>query len=176
MYYQTAYTSPIGKLTLACDENGSHLVGLWIEGQKYFGGTILNELTHQDAIPLLEEAKHWLDCYFDGEKPDHHWLPLKPMGSAFRQAVWEILQQIPYGEVISYSEIAKRIAAQRGLSSMSAQAVGGAVGHNPISILIPCHRVIGKNHSLTGYAGGVQKKQWLLQHERVDIDTQLHLQ
>ena len=118
---------------------------------------------------MLQAAKRWLDRYFAGKKPEISELPLAPMGSAFQQGVWELLCEIPYGQVTTYGEIAKKMAARMGKSSMSGQAVGGAVGHNPISIIIPCPRVVGANGSLTGYAGGIKKKVKLLEHEGVDL-------
>lgn len=118
----------------------------------------------------LKRTRAWLDRYFRGERPQAGELTLGPVGSGFQKAVWRFLCQIPYGQVTTYGEIGKKIAASQGLSSMSAQAVGGAVGHNPISIIIPCHRVIGANGSLTGYAGGVEKKRWLLEWEGVKIN------
>ena len=163
MYYSTAYPSPVGLLTLASD--GDRLVGLWIEGQKYHGSTILKEMTGKDDLPVFGAAKNWLNNYFSGEKPGISELPLAPIGSDFRQGVWTILQEIPYGEVITYGDIAKKMAAAMGREHMSGQAIGGAVGHNPISIIIPCHRVVGSNGSLTGYAGGVDKKVKLLELE-----------
>ena len=155
LYDSTTYPSPVGMLTLASD--GENLVGLWIEGQKYFGGTVQGELLEKDGLPVFQAAKGWLDRYFAGEKPDISELPLRPIGGEFRQEVWEILCEIPYGEVTTYGGIAKKAAAKLGKKTMSSQAVGGAVGHNPISIIIPCHRVVGANGSLTGYAGGVGK-------------------
>ncbi len=167
MYYSTVYPSPVGMLTLACD--GENLVGLWLEGQKYFGGTIRGEMTERNEIPVFAAAKEWLDRYFAGEKPAASELPLRPMGSAFRQDVWQVLRGIPYGTVTTYGEIAERIAAKNNRESMSGQAVGGAVGHNPISIIIPCHRVVGANGSLTGFAGGIRAKMKLLALEGVDM-------
>ena len=167
MYYSTTYTSPVGRLTLASD--GDHLVGLWIEGQKYFGGSLAEPMAQDEAIPALRSAKVWLDRYFAGEQPGISELLLKPAGSPFRQAVWRILCDIPYGTVITYGEIARRMAAQMGRDHMSGQAVGGAVGHNPISIIIPCHRVVGSSGSLTGYAGGIDVKIKLLTHEGADL-------
>lgn len=167
MYYSTTYSSPIGLLTLACD--GDHLVGLWTEGQKYHGGTIPEVMIEKGDLPVFEAAKQWLDRYFRGEEPDLAELPLAPIGGEFRQGVWRILCEIPYGQLITYGEIAKKMAVKMGKESMSSQAVGGAVGHNPISIIIPCHRVVGSNGSLTGYAGGVQQKVKLLELERVDL-------
>lgn len=166
MFYSTYYLSPVGRLKLASD--GRSLVGLWIEGQKYFGGTVRDEMVEEDRLDLFDSAVEWLDRYFSGERPAPDELPLAPAGGAFRQAVWEILCQIPYGEVITYGEIARQVALKMNKSHMSAQAVGGAVGHNPISIVIPCHRVVGTSGSLTGYAGGIEKKMWLLTHEGAD--------
>jgi len=169
MYYSTTYPSPVGILTLACD--GEHLVGLWIEGQKYHGSTISEEMTEKDGMPVFDDAKKWLDRYFAGEKPAISELPLAPIGSEFRQEVWRILCEIPYGQIITYGDIAKKMAAKMHKKSMSSQAVGGAVGHNPISIIIPCHRVIGSNGSLTGYAGGIDTKIKLLEMEGVKRRT-----
>lgn len=167
MYYSTHYASPVGLLMLSSD--GHNLVGLWIEGQKYFGGTVDDTMAEQDDLPVFTATKNWLDRYFADEKPAISDLPLAPVGGAFRQAVWDILCEIPYGEFITYGDIAKIMAKRMGKSSMSSQAVGGAVGHNPISIIIPCHRVVGANGSLTGYAGGINKKIKLLEHEGADM-------
>jgi len=169
MYYSTTYPSPVGMLTLACDSEGSSLVGLWMEGQKYHGGTIPEEMSEKADMPVFGAAKKWLDRYFAGEKPAVSQLPLAPIGGKFRQEVWGILCEIPYGEVITYGDIAKKVAAKMNKESMSSQAVGGAVGHNPISIMIPCHRVVGSNGSLTGYAGGIGIKVKLLELEGVDM-------
>lgn len=160
------YPSPLGLLTLASD--GEHLLGLWIEGQKYFGAPLDCAISPGESLPVFALAKDWLDRYFAGKKPEISQLPLAPSGSDFRQEVWKLLCEIPYGELTTYGEIAKKMAAKRNLPGMSAQAVGGAVGHNPISIIIPCHRVVGSTGSLTGYAGGIEKKRWLLSHEGVD--------
>ncbi|MCQ5131320.1 methylated-DNA--[protein]-cysteine S-methyltransferase [Butyricicoccus faecihominis] len=167
MFFSTRYPSPVGLLTLACD--GAHLTGLWMEGQKYFGGAIPEPMTERDDLPVFRAAKNWLDRYFAGEKPEISELPLHPIGGEFRQEVWKILCEIPYGEVVTYGDIAKKMAAKKGKKTMSSQAVGGAVGHNPISIIIPCHRVVGASGSLTGYAGGVDKKVKLLALEGVDM-------
>lgn len=169
MFYQTTYLSPLGPLTLACDGSGKNIVGLWMEAQKYYGGTLPEKAVVDDDIPLFITAKSWLDRYFAGEKPAISELPLAPLGSAFRQNVWKILCEIPYGTVTTYGDIAKALAAKAGCPQMSAQAVGGAVGHNPISIIIPCHRVVGASGSLTGYAGGIAKKIRLLELEGVDF-------
>ena len=128
MYYSTTYLSPLGKITLACDACGKNLVGLWLEGQKYYQGTLKEALIERDAVPLFDIAKKWLDRYFSGQKPDVAELPLAPQGNAFRQGVWEILCTIPYGEVITYGSIAKKMAVKLQKERMSSQAVGGAVG------------------------------------------------
>ncbi|GHV70098.1 methylated-DNA--protein-cysteine methyltransferase [Spirochaetia bacterium] len=167
MYYSTTYPSPVGKITLASD--GDNLTGLWLEGQKYYGGTISGEMIEQNTIPVFDAAKKWLDKYFAGDKPAISELPLAPVGGTFRQNVWKILCQIPYGKVITYGDIAKKMAVKMNKPNMSSQAVGGAVGHNPISIIIPCHRVVGSNGSLTGYAGGIHTKVKLLELEGVDM-------
>ena len=159
------YDSPLGGILLAADEIG--LAGLWFDGQKYFASDLPAERVEQDT-PALSEAKRWLDIYFTGREPDFT-PPLHPIGSAFRRDVWEMLLQIPYGQTITYGGIARQLAAKRGLPRLSAQAVGGAVGHNEISIIIPCHRVVGTNGSLTGYAGGIDKKVKLLELERTDM-------
>lgn len=127
------------------------------------------DMTEKSDQPVLRIAKAWLDRYFAGEKPEISALPLCPAGSAFRQAVWQMLCEIPYGEVVTYGDIAQKMAARLGRKTMSSQAVGGAVGHNPISIIIPCHRVVGANGSLTGYAGGVDQKRKLLALEGADL-------
>lgn len=167
MLYSTHYSSPLGLIMLASD--GDNLVGLWLEGQKYFAGTVAEEIAEQPDVPVLVAARYWLDRYFAGQRPAISDLPLAPKGGAFRRAIWDILCEIPYGEVTTYGEIAKKMAVQMNKASMSAQAVGGAVGHNPISIIIPCHRVVGANGSLTGYAGGIGTKIKLLAHEGVDM-------
>ncbi len=167
MYYSTTYPSLVGTITLACD--GKHLVGLWLEGQKYHGDTIPEAMLENHDLPIFDAAKKWLDRYFAGGKPDISEVPLAPLGSNFRQGVWDILCEIPYGKVITYGDIAKKMAVKMNKKSMSSQAVGGAVGHNPISIMIPCHRVVGSNGSLTGYAGGIHTKVKLLELEGVDM-------
>lgn len=165
MQYTNKYQSPFGRITLASD--GECLTGLWFDGQKYFADTLTKEHMEQD-LPVFAQTKHWLDCYFQGEALKFT-PPLLLSGTPFRLAVWEILKKIPYGKVITYGEIAGMIAKQKGIKTMSAQAIGGAVGHNPISIIVPCHRVVGINGSLTGYAGGIDKKVKLLTLEKVDM-------
>ncbi len=167
MIYTTNYKSPIGNILLASKDN--KLIGLWIEGQKYYLQTINDKIEKLDNGKILIKTKKWLDRYFNKEKPDINELNLNPIGSDFRQEVWKILCDIPYGKVTTYNDIAKQITEKKGIKRMSAQAVGGAVGHNPISIIIPCHRVVGTNGSLTGYAGGIDKKIYLLEHEGVDM-------
>lgn len=167
MYYVTEYESPVGVMMLA--SNANDLVGLWNEGQKYHGSSLLEDSTKQDDLPIFEETKRWLDRYFKGEQPEISELSLAPEGTDFRQEVWSILREIPYGKVITYGDIARIMARKRGKSRMSSQAVGGAVGHNPISVIIPCHRVVGSSGSLTGYAGGIQTKIKLLELEGVDM-------
>ena len=165
MTYTKRYMSPVGVILLAADDAG--LTGLWFEGSKYFAAELPKAHIEQDT-PVLLETIQWLDVYFAGKEPDFL-PPLHPTGSAFRQSVWEILLKIPYGQTITYGDIARQLAAKRGLANMSAQAVGGAVGHNEISVIIPCHRVVGANGSLTGYAGGIDKKIKLLKLERADM-------
>ena len=165
MVYTYHYDSPLGGITIA--SNGAELTGLWFDGQKYFGDTILEE-PEERFLPVFEETTRWLDLYFSGKDPG--FTPSLCMETTpFRKAVWEILLTIPYGQVMTYGEIAARIAEQKGQPGMSAQAVGGAVGHNPISLIIPCHRVVGANGSLTGYAGGIEKKVKLLTLEQTDM-------
>lgn len=165
MVYTMQYDSPLGKILLAADEVG--LTGLWFYGQKYFAN-YLPEENREGKTPALDQAKKWLDIYFSGKEPNFT-PPLHPIGSDFRRAVWDILLKIPYGKTITYGDIARELAEKKGTAKMSAQAVGNAVGHNEISIIIPCHRVVGTNGSLTGYAGGIDKKISLLTLERADI-------
>ena len=161
MFYSTTHQSPVGAIKLA--SSGGSLVGLWTEGQKYHGAGLHGTMVQKKEIPLFFTVKRWLERYFSGDRPDICELPLAPIGGEFPQKVWKILRGIPYGEVITYGDIAKQINCK------SAQAVGGAVGHNPISIIIPCHRVVGSNGSLTGFSGGVQMKIKLLELEGVDM-------
>ena len=160
MLYTAHYTSPLGGITLTSD--GTALTGLYFDGERDFPD--LSPASKKD-LPVFGEVMHWLDLYFAGTAPDFM-PPLAPVGTTFQQAVWEILKTIPYGETTTYGAIAKQLEKNTG-RRMSAQAVGGAVGHNPISILIPCPRVIGANGSLTGYAGGLDKKEYLLELEGI---------
>ncbi len=177
MDYTSRYKSPLGGMTMACDETG--ITGLWFDGQKYFGSGFLKEADpenreeksaetgkEQKKPLVLIQAEKWLDLYFAGCRPDFT-PPLHLSGSDFRLAVWKLLLEIPYGQTTTYKEIACRIAEQNGGKYMSAQAVGGAVGHNPVSIIVPCHRVLGTDGSLTGYAGGIEKKRRLLELEGI---------
>lgn len=167
MIYITHYNSPIGDILLA--SKNEKLIGLWLENQKYYLANFKEELKEVEGNDILNKTREWLNRYFKGDRPKINELDIEPIGSDFRKSVWRILCNIPYGEVITYNDIAKEIAKEKGINQMSAQAVGGAVGHNPISIIIPCHRVVGSNGSLTGYAGGVKKKKYLLEHEKVDM-------
>lgn len=162
------YLSPIGDLLIAVKND--KLIGLWMEGQKYYKQGICEKTIEDDYYFVIIKVKEWLDRYFREEQPSICELELELIGSDFRKSVWTLLMDIPYGSVTTYSEIAQKLAHIKGLKSMSAQAVGGAVGHNPISIIIPCHRVVGINGSLTGYAGGIQKKIYLLNHEHVNME------
>ena len=203
MYYYTTYASPLGQMTLACAADGKNIVGAWLEGQEYFLGSLQAEQGRAKKLPVLEQTCQWLDRYFAGQRPDPRELPLAPAGTAFRRKVWEKLLAIPYGQVVTYGDLAREVAAAgrssqkggsknaagtkkiaakssagpknsasqaAGAGKMSARAVGGAVGHNPISIIIPCHRVIGARGRLTGYAGGLDKKVALLKLEGVKLE------
>lgn len=165
MRYISTYQSPLGKILLACDETG--LTGLWFEGEKYYAFNLDKEYEERE-VEAFFKVKKWLDVYFSSKQPG--FLPaLHIIGTPFQILVWELLLKIPYGKTISYGELAKSVATARNLPRMSAQAVGGAVGHNAISIIIPCHRVVGKDGNLTGYGGGLEKKMALLSHEGVDM-------
>lgn len=164
MTYIKTVSSPVGPITLAGDQDA--LTGLWMSQQKYYGATLSSD-TQEENLPVFEKAQQWLLDYFAGKRPPINF-PLAPQGSEFRQKVWNILLDIPYGKLTTYGAIAKQLA-QEGGTPASAQAVGGAVGHNPIGIIIPCHRVVGTNRSLTGYAGGLDKKVFLLELEGIKI-------
>ena len=166
MYTKTD-SSPVGDLVLVSD--GEYLIGLFIAGQKYFMDRCSKELYENNNLEVFHIVEEWLKSYFAGANLSIKSLPLKPAGTNFRQIVWQELLNIPYGDTITYKELGKKVAVRLGKSSMSSQAIGGAVGHNPISIIIPCHRVIGTNGSLTGYAGGLDKKEYLLALEKANI-------
>ena len=161
MVFMQRYASPLGGLLLAADEQG--LIGLWFDGARHFAAN-LPEAREEKRTPILDETARWLDDYFSVGQPDFT-PPLHLIGSAFRLRVWARLLEIPYGQTTTYGALAKRLGGGR----MSAQAVGGAVGHNPISIIVPCHRVVGTNGSLTGYAGGLDRKIRLLEIEQTDM-------
>ena len=163
----THYASPFGGMTIA--SNGAELTGLWFDGQRFFAGGLSPD-RKESRLTVFDETIRWLDTYFSGRDPDFT-PPLAPQGSDFRQKVWKILLRIPYGKVMTYGRIAQLIAESTGLPRMSAQAVGGAVGHNPVSLIIPCHRVIGADGSLTGYAGGIELKRQLLTLEKADLSA-----
>ena len=159
------YDSPLGGITLASD--GTALTGLWFDGQKYFADTLASDRMEK-TLPVFRDAVRWLDIYFSGRDPGFT-PPLNMRTRPFRKAVWKIMLTIPFGKTMTYGEIARIIARDRGLTRMSAQAVGGAVGHNAVSLIIPCHRVVGADGSLTGYAGGIAKKLKLLTLEHTDM-------
>ncbi len=167
MQYIYKYNSPIGEITMA--SGGESLIGLWFKDQKYFADTLSGEYIEK-MLPVFKQTISWLDLYFKGEALSFT-PPLLLKGSQFRIDVWNILLKIPYGSVVTYGDIADEIKNKCGLKNMSAQAVGGAVGHNPISIIVPCHRVVGSSGSLTGYAGGIDKKIKLLQIEKINISS-----
>ena len=167
MTYTYHYHSPLGDITIS--SNGTAITGLWFDGQKYFGAGLAKNCEEKE-LAVFEEAKRWLDIYFSGKEPGFT-PPLLMETTPFRKEVWEILLTIPYGQTMTYGGIADRIARRKGLDKMSAQAVGGAGGHNAISLMIPCHRVVGTNGSLTGYAGGIEKKVRLLTLEKADMSA-----
>ena len=162
MIYTAKYDSPVGGISIA--ESDGAIISLRIDGQRPCRG--IEDAAEADT-PALAKARSWLDRYFAGERMTPDGLELAPNGSEFRKLVWELLLEIPYGETTTYGELAKKAAARMGVAKMSAQAVGGAVGHNPISIIIPCHRVIGADGSMTGYDGGIAIKEKLLRLEGV---------
>lgn len=167
MQYINEYKSPLGNIFISADEIG--LTGVRFEGQRYFE-LDLNKEHKEKNLPVLKDTKRWLDIYFSGKKPDFK-LPLHLSGSDFQMEVWKLLCEIPYGETTTYGEIARQLAKKRGINRMSAQAVGGAVGHNKIAIIVPCHRVIGANGKLIGYGGGIDKKITLLKLEQIKLLT-----
>lgn len=167
MYYMTIYIPPIaglGKFSIVSD--GDSIIGIWMDGQKNFASTLRETPEIRDDLPIFLITRNWFDRYFSGENPSISEIPMAPYGSDFRQLIWKLLCEIPYGMTTTYGELAGKAAKILGRKSMSAQAVGGAVGHNPISVIIPCHRVIGSGGNLTGYAGGIEKKKLLLDHEK----------
>ncbi len=170
MTYTQTYSSPLGEVLLSADEMG--LSGLWFAGQRHFART-LSPGAVPGETPVLTASKRWLDCYFSGARPDFL-PPLHLIGTDFQQAVWNLLLEIPYGQTVTYGALARTLAQQLGKPAMSAQAVGAAVGRNPVSVIIPCHRVVGADGNLTGYAGGVERKRFLLNLEGADL-TRLYV-
>lgn len=167
MSYYQMYDSPVGKLLLQSD--GESLTGLDFSDGRY--APAVDELQAEEKeIPVLEQTKQWLDIYFAGRNPDFC-PPVNPQGTEFRREVWKLLLEIPYGETVTYGSLAKKMAQKLGKKRMSAQAIGGAVGHNPIGIIIPCHRVVGNNGNLTGYGGGMDRKVFLLNCEHMDMNA-----
>lgn len=164
LYYKKA-ASPLGEITLRSD--GEALTGLWFADDKHYGAKDIAGAALAD-LDVFTQAEEWLAEYFAGREPKVS-VPLKLQGSEFQMQVWRLLQDIPYGRLVTYGDIAKKIAVQKGVARMSAQAVGGAVGHNPLCIIVPCHRVVGANGSLTGYGGGMWRKVRLLELEKVDM-------
>lgn len=156
------YASPLGSMLLAAEKEA--LTGLWLPGQKYYAAGLTEDAAEDPSHPILQTAAEWLDAYFAGEKPEVQALKMAPRGSEFQRLVWELLRDIPYGETTTYGTLAAKAETRLGRKT-AARAVGAAVGRNPISIIIPCHRVLGADRSLTGYAGGLDKKEWLLRHE-----------
>lgn len=167
MLYTKEYRSPLGTVLLASD--GEALCGLWFLGQRHFPEALISDSRRDDGLCALNEAALWLDRYFSGKKPSPTDILLRPVGTVFRQRVWDRLCRIPYGQTVTYGEIARELAAEDGRACMSAQAVGNAVGRNPISIIIPCHRVLGSGGALTGYAGGLDRKLSLLRLEGAEL-------
>lgn len=167
MIYKSYYQAPIGKMLIA--SNNNKLIGLWLDNQKYYLANLKEELQENNEEKIIVKTKKWLNRYFKGQKPQISELELEPIGSEFRKNVWKLLCNIPYGEITTYRNIAENMAKIMKKEKMSAQAVGSAIGHNPISIIIPCHRVVGTDGNLTGYAGGIDKKIKLLELENVNM-------
>ena len=165
MDYIYHYQSFLGGITMASD--GTHLIGLWFDGQKYFSDSLQGPV-QEKSLPVFKDTCRWLDTYFSGKDPGFT-PPIAMRTTPFRKQVWEIMLQIPYGRTLTYGKIADKMASKRGIKKMSAQAVGGAVGHNSISLIIPCHRVIGSGGNLTGYAGGIKTKIKLLNLEGIQL-------
>ena len=166
MHYVSHYESPLGTMTVASD--GDRLTGLWFDGQKYDRSTISDDAVLQPLLPVFTQAAQWLDAYFEGSDPGFT-PPISVEGSDFKTMVTTIMLSIPFGATSTYARIATEVARRTGRRHMSAQAVGGAVGHNPIALIVPCHRVLASDGGLRGYAGGVDRKEWLLKMEGVNM-------
>lgn len=161
---KSIFQSKLGDITILANDHG--LIGVWFEDQAHFGaGFDLDQVAADDHHPFIEQAKEWLTAYFNGKNPQLSSLPLNPQGTAYQQEVWSELKKVPYGQTITYQELADNVAARQSKGRGSARAVGGAVGRNPISIIIPCHRVVATSGDLTGYAGGIDRKIALLKLE-----------
>lgn len=167
MGYVAYYESPLGPMTLSSD--GVALTGLWFDGQKHFGVSI-GENPQESGLPVFDDTCRWLDAYFSGSIPGFSPL-VSADGTAFQKMVWQILMDVPYGDIVTYGDIARAVARRSGVQHMSARAVGCAVGRNPVSLLIPCHRVVGASGRLTGYAGGLDRKRMLLELEKTKIHS-----
>ena len=166
--YKSYYNSPIGRIIILSD--GVNVTGLFFDSSRFIDKVNRVDALIDDSLEIFSLTSKWLDRYFRGERPNPLEVPVKLVGSSFSMDVWEELEKIPYGSTITYGDIAKRIAKKRGIKNMSSQAVGHAVGHNPVSIIIPCLRVVGLGGNLTGYGGGIDKKVSLLKLDGVDID------
>ena len=166
MIYISSYFSPIGELIIAAKNN--YLIGLWLKNQKYYLSTILGESINNIESEILIKTKKWLDLYFNHQNPNIHELNIQLIGTDFQKKVWRLLIDIPYGTITTYKEISNQLVQKFGYTKMSPQAIGSAIGRNPISIIIPCHRVVSTTGSLTGYAGGIHNKLYLLNHEKVN--------
>lgn len=166
MYYLSNYSSPIGKIVLFSDDN--FLIGLWFENQKHFASTLSYPFSNEENW-IIKQAKKWLDLYFSNQKPNFN-VPIKFIGSEFQKEVWTELLNISYGYSVSYGDIAKNISYKNQAKKISPRAIGSAVGKNPISIIVPCHRVLSKNNKLNGYAGGLDRKKYLLQLENISFN------
>ena len=167
MEYISHYDSPLGRITLA--GNSISLTGLWFDGQRYFGASLASEYEERDT-PVIVQTKRWLDIYFSGRDPGFN-PQLCLRGTPFQKDVWDILQTIPFSHVVTYGGLAQMLAVRRNSGKVSPRAIGAAVGRNPVSLIVPCHRVIGSNGSLVGYAGGVERKEKLLLLEKTDFES-----
>ncbi len=166
MQYTSYYSSPLGNLLIAADEIG--LIGIWFENQKYFGNCLSGNYIPKE-LPIFAKTKKWLNLYFSKQNPDFS-IPIHFIGTEFQKEVWQIISRIPYGQTTTYGNIARQMSNGRNTSRMSAQAVGNAIGHNPISIIVPCHRILNKRGDLTGYSAGLERKKFLLTLENIQFN------